>query len=109
MRIDVTREDIEQGRANNCRLCPVAKAVGRVLEVPVLVQNRFVQVFFKGKILTHDYTTLLPREAREFVRLFDGAGAWAAEEENRELEEPELSAAWRTQFEPFTFDLEVCP
>lgn len=107
MRIDVTQEDIEQGRADNCRLCPVALAVARATGKIVKVWEGSISFLYgwsEGEVF---YSLDLPEEAKEFISLFDFAGEWAAEEkENGGADE---GATWRARFSPFTFDLELRP
>ena len=63
-KIDVTPDDIRDGEAGKCELCPIAIAAQRSLGKPVRVG--------KNWIFAHDSIGRMPRKAEEFVSDFDG-------------------------------------
>ena len=75
MEIEVTYEDIRNGKAADCKACPIALAMGRELD------NRFVKVFSKSAYVydnMNDYIHniggkkyILPYVAQIFVNMFD--------------------------------------
>lgn len=82
IRIEVTQEDIKDGVRGDCYTCPLARAIGRAMDLP---GSAFVTL---RSLYLDDFTRIcwLPVAAAEFVTKFDLA----------------KSAA-----EPFSFDLEV--
>lgn len=63
--VDVTEDDIRHGEREECRNCPVARAIARATGRAVLVDG---DEFCFASVLV-DYT--LPAAARDFIHLFD--------------------------------------
>lgn len=66
MKIKVTQADIEEGRPEDCHLCPVALAVARAFDVPqyaVSVDGLFITV--------NDVNYDPPKLVDEFIYAFD--------------------------------------
>lgn len=70
MRIEVTQEDIENGQRGSSDRCPIARAVLRNLRV--IPEGLYVGL---QAIETEEEWFELPREAKLFIRAFDGAGS----------------------------------
>jgi hypothetical protein len=64
MNISVTQSDINNGTAANCRVCPIALAIQRVMEDP-----RWTVHY--GTAFCGSRMARLPVEASRFVRMFD--------------------------------------
>jgi hypothetical protein len=64
VKIQVTQEDIDNGLAGSCRLCPVAKAIGRHTGLPVRVSGFGYAVIDGNDIF-------LPIEVETFISYFD--------------------------------------
>lgn len=66
MRVEVTQEDIDQGKPRRVTLCPVARAVGRV------ATNRYkVTAFYLVPCRTSLPRVILPDKAMLFIDAFD--------------------------------------
>ena len=64
--VDVTQEDINNGRKFNCIMCPVALAIKRA------IRNPKVSVFsILARIDTEDY--FFPKKVQNFIQNFDGS------------------------------------
>ncbi len=80
VQIEVTQKDIDQGTANACRECPLARAFKRAAPKAGLVS-----VYGPGVVMRLDQYSVnedswharLPKEAREFVWAVDSRGEFA--------------------------------
>ena len=61
--IDVTVEDIQQGKQGQCKTCPIALATARTLGMPVHVGLTY--------IFTDALTGKLASEVQDFISCFD--------------------------------------
>lgn len=69
MIITVTKENIEQGVAKNCRKCPIALAVAALIRPDVTLQiDEICCILNMG---AHHDTFSLPCSARKFINHFD--------------------------------------
>ncbi len=73
--INVTKEDIEEGLSNDCYLCPIAVAIGRIIkdECRAMVHSSLINFYKRpnNKFIT---TVYLPATAIQFIKLFDSVG-----------------------------------
>ena len=85
MKIEVTAEDIANGRRAHDNSCPVALAIGRTLhrENAVSVVSTDVQIFNAAPFAEVEQATF-PKEVTKFIKRFDGG----------------------KKVEPFTFEIE---
>jgi hypothetical protein len=79
--VTVTQEDLNQGVANHCTLCPLALAVDRVLRRPYAASvggvslRIHVGIPVEGSGRSQVSSSLLPLEAQLFVYQFDNPDA----------------------------------
>ena len=85
MRIEVTAEDIRNGRKHDCQYCPVARAIARATGKETLVGLRTCQI--RSSSYTPWCWLILPFAVLEFIESFD-AGALV---------------------QPFDFELDLAP
>lgn len=71
MRIEVTQEDINNGRRKSCNACPVALAVKRATQAREVSIHEQVGYFAASSFVTHMDVFDLPSEAIEFIDNFD--------------------------------------
>lgn len=96
LRVSVTCDDISHGQAIDCARCPVARALNRLLVIPVFIcQSGFSLIdktlWYGGITLYYGET---PEAAHDFIAAFDGA---ASGNKNAET--------WRLK--PFQFEVEI--
>lgn len=64
MKVSVTQKDIDEGTKRNCRKCPIAKALQRI------IPNK--DIIVEGSIIWIDNKVFLaPTKADAFVKAFD--------------------------------------
>ncbi len=77
--INVTAQDISEGRRKDCKTCPIALAVRRIVkpECDVKVSTTYVGIHFNYEALKDDDSEIiksfpdLPSNARTFIVRFD--------------------------------------
>jgi hypothetical protein len=119
VKIKITEQDIVEGIQCDCTLCPVARAVRRVVKDNVRIEVRDLSVLIeipeqllhmeKGVVMDNDiheveddlfmHRTSLPAKAREFIDAYDTADLC------NELPVSVMSKA--TVIKPFTFTLSI--
>jgi hypothetical protein len=74
VKISVTEQDIKEGSRGDCRFCPVALAIGRVIKYGkrISVEYRHLNIIDKSNIPVRYKTCfILPLKVTEFVEKFD--------------------------------------
>jgi hypothetical protein len=117
VKIKITEQDIVEGIQCDCTLCPVARAVRRVVKDNVRIEVRDLSVLIeipeqllhmeKGVVMDNDiheveddlfmHRTSLPAKAREFIDAYDTA----------HLADMLPEGARATVIKPFTFTLSI--
>lgn len=64
MKVKVTQKDIDNGKAKDCRTCPIAQAIRRTNPNKVIIVDRDI-IYIDKKL----YST--PQKASTFINLFD--------------------------------------
>jgi hypothetical protein len=87
VKVDVTAEDIMQGRRKSLCWCPIALAASRALETHVDVGKATAQVWDPlHEVWGEGPRARLPQEAQQFIRDFDLHGQYAVSPLSFELE-----------------------
>ncbi len=74
VKVEVTFDDVAKGERGDCRYCPIALALERVLTERALFVVDGRTISWAGPTVgAHGYVDL-PESAREFIYVFDGAG-----------------------------------
>ena len=72
MKVNVTRQDIDQGERANCCNCPVARAIARLVPEGDQVEVLYASILRRG---LQCRIVRIPEEVRDFIKKFD-RGRW---------------------------------